>query len=260
MDLSKHEDEAVFRLAANCIVEIETGGPRQDVARVRLVATYKDIERRLWGRDGTGMLHALGYHVGRTDPVPFDRRKAILGFAFSQPLPQIRSAVYMDSWGEPGSSRRKARLLKQLTSFYDNNVWRPEMNRACIEWKADIDFVGELVVGTAVDFIASPCKRRDEVTETPTGPALDGQEAVETVIRRQDRGEISRFRKTIEWRRDDQQFKLTQVDLNIELSISDGQVLTLHSRDWQEVITALCELLTSESGTVRHKPHPTNTA
>lgn len=150
MDLRNHGDEEVFRLAANCIVEIMTDGPRCTLASDRLATALREIERRFWGRDGVGMLHTLGYHVGRTDPVPRDRRQAILRYAFERVLPRIKGLAYVAGWGEPTSSQRQARLLNQLQWFYDQNVWKPEMNRACIEWKADIDFVAGFVVGASL--------------------------------------------------------------------------------------------------------------
>jgi len=60
MDLQTKTDEEVFRLAANCIVEIMNNGKRLSVALERLDLAFREIERRYDGRDGVGMLHTLG--------------------------------------------------------------------------------------------------------------------------------------------------------------------------------------------------------
>lgn len=78
MDLSRLANESLTRLVANCIFEVATRGPREARARTTLTAAYPEIERRVTGRDETGLLAVLGYHVNHREPLPEERRRAVL--------------------------------------------------------------------------------------------------------------------------------------------------------------------------------------
>ena len=95
---------------ANCIYEVVTGGKRAAGAKPRLEAAYPEIEQRLAGQDETGLLAALSYHTGHRDPVPGNRRHAILRWVFCAPLPGIRRKGYMERWGEPLSEQRHRQI------------------------------------------------------------------------------------------------------------------------------------------------------
>jgi hypothetical protein len=141
VDLSHFTDEALSRLLANCIFEVMTGGPRAAAAESRLEAAYPEIEKRLSGHDETGLLAALGYHVGHREPMPEERRRAVLGYIFRSPLPNIRRNSYIERWGEPSTDQRCGRIAAMLRWFIDRHVGDPAMSRACAEWRTDLRFV-----------------------------------------------------------------------------------------------------------------------
>jgi hypothetical protein len=119
MDLSGKTDEEVFRLAANCIWEVMTRRRLADKAQHLLEkAAYPEIERRCRGPE-TGLLHAFGYHVGSTDPVPRDRRHAILRYVFRSRLPVVQDETHMAEWGQPLSDTRRERIASTLRWFLD---------------------------------------------------------------------------------------------------------------------------------------------
>ncbi len=147
MDLSYLTDESLSRLAANCIFEVMTGGPRATLAEARLEAAYPEIERRFAGHDEAGLLAALGYHVGHREPMPEERRHAILSYIFRSSLPTIRRDGDIERWGEPLTSQRRGRIEAMLRWFIDRHAGDPIMSRACAEWHTDLQFV----LGEALD-------------------------------------------------------------------------------------------------------------
>jgi hypothetical protein len=141
MNLPRLADDALTRLVANCIFEVVTGGPRSDRALAVLDTAHPEIERRFSGQGETGLLAALGYHVGHCEPVEEERRHAILVYVFRSTLPGIHHDSHMTGWGEPSSATRLRHIEAMLRWFIDRHTGNPAMARACAQWKTDLDFV-----------------------------------------------------------------------------------------------------------------------
>ena len=86
-----------------------------------------------------GMLTTLGYHVGETNPTDSMLRRRILKRVVLGELPFVHSLEYTASWGRPCSLKRRAKLVRTLSSFIESSsVRRPKAVR---EWEADLAYV-----------------------------------------------------------------------------------------------------------------------
>jgi hypothetical protein len=97
----------------------------------------------LAARPNDGMLATLGYRVGRVNGEKMPIRRQILKLLFERQLPMVGSPAYTDEWGAPKSSKRYDKLTRFLESQLNNpgNINRPNMEKAMIEWREDLEWV-----------------------------------------------------------------------------------------------------------------------
>jgi hypothetical protein len=63
-----------------------------------------------------GLMSFLGYHVGKTKPVPWSKRKTILDYVYNEVLPNVNNPKYMQEWGEPKTGPRLEKLADFLAA------------------------------------------------------------------------------------------------------------------------------------------------
>jgi len=90
-----------------------------------------------------GMLATLGYRVGIVNGEKAPIRRQILKHVLELQLPMVGSPAYTDEWGTPKSSKRYEKLIRFLESQLNNpgNNDRPNMEKAMIEWREDLEWV-----------------------------------------------------------------------------------------------------------------------
>ena len=96
----------------------------------------------------TGVLGALGYHVGETKGVNEEKRRTILDFIMSGVLPPVGTPAHYAEWGTPNSKQRYAKLHRVLQSFATSSKhWQDphETNliKAGREWNDDLRYIEE---------------------------------------------------------------------------------------------------------------------
>lgn len=136
VDFAVMTDDELSALAGNCIYTLNQTGFNHGEAWDRLADAYVHIQHR---RLRKTPLHALGYRVGIHDPLPPERRRAILSFAFEYPLPDVDTN--MDDWGDPLSERRRQQIARTILRLIERNSCDPGHERACAEWSSDRNFV-----------------------------------------------------------------------------------------------------------------------
>jgi hypothetical protein len=94
-------------------------------------------------RPNEGMLATLGYRVGSVNGEKTPNRRRILKHLLERQLPMVGSPAYTDEWGAPNSTKRYGKLNRFLESQLNNpgNNNRPNMAKAMIEWREDLDWV-----------------------------------------------------------------------------------------------------------------------
>lgn len=142
IQLAEKTELELGRLIANAILSLAADANRKASAERLIAGAFVELERRAAAdRAQRGMLAAVGYHVGLTEPVDERRRRAILVYLLTCPLPKIREPAYMDSFGKPGSEQRRHRVSELLRWFVERHSHDPRLARARAEWAMDLQFV-----------------------------------------------------------------------------------------------------------------------
>ena len=66
-----------------------------------------------------GLLGYLGYRVG-TSGVSSESRRDLLAYVYTESLPTVNSADYMNEWGKPRSLERLRKLANSIATFTKN--------------------------------------------------------------------------------------------------------------------------------------------
>jgi len=148
--IPKMKDEDLLVLFHNASGKLSAG---QNTAAVAVIAAVEHewkerLERArahayLAARPNEGMLSTLGYRVGSVNGERTPNRRRILKHVLEGQLPMVGSPAYTDEWGLPKSSKRYGKLVRFLESQINNpgNVNRPNMAKAMIEWREDLEWV-----------------------------------------------------------------------------------------------------------------------
>jgi len=148
--MPKMNDEELLVLFHNAASKLSTGlNPAAESIIAAVEHEWKKrLERaragtHLAARPNEGMLATLGYRVGSVNGEKTPNRRRILKHLLERQLPMVGSPAYTDEWGAPKSSKRYDKLNRFLESQLNNpgNINRPNMAKAMIEWREDLDWV-----------------------------------------------------------------------------------------------------------------------
>lgn len=91
----------------------------------------------------SGMLDALGYHVGKVRGVDEPQRRRTLCFLFEEHLPLVFDTTYTTAWGAPKSSTRLRKLAETIAALVRNAKRNPgrDYSTAIEEWEQDLAFL-----------------------------------------------------------------------------------------------------------------------
>ena len=87
-----------------------------------------------------GMLAFLGYHVGQNGVRTEDQR-AILDFAYTEHLPLVKNADYMQRWNTPSSARWLQQIAESLAAFCRNDKRKHPSALCIVDWEADLEYL-----------------------------------------------------------------------------------------------------------------------
>jgi hypothetical protein len=156
--LPKMTDEDIFKLFQNAI-RLSLKGPNKDADRVIQAIEQEWQRRRELARKGeyqttrpvSGMLAALGYHVGHRNGSPAPLRHKVLERLFYGQLPLVLSPTYTDEWGEPASEKRFSKLVRTISAFLDDpgKNAQPNMEKAVAEWAEDLAWIRKSLGGSS---------------------------------------------------------------------------------------------------------------
>ena len=91
-----------------------------------------------------GLLHFMGYRVGKTSTLTTVERRAILDNVFKN---EIRigglSPHYIAEWGQPRSRQRLEKIANSIAAFSRNAQKRrnPSMSQAVADWEDDLQYL-----------------------------------------------------------------------------------------------------------------------
>lgn len=94
-----------------------------------------------WVREG--LLHCMGYHVGKGSPLSSEGRYRLLARIYEGYLPPVNGPNYMSQWGRPCSAERLEKLAQSLASFARQAKRRSSANleEAIRSWESDLRFL-----------------------------------------------------------------------------------------------------------------------
>jgi hypothetical protein len=147
-DLTEDSYEDLLQRFLNAVSLIVRERQVEDAKRL-IVAIQQEWKRRRnhgdaingFERPETGMLAALGYHVGQMQGQLARTRREILKFVLGGELPMVHSASYTDEWGEPNSPKRYWKLVRFLQNNIENNRTNPTKKLAVRHWSEDFEWV-----------------------------------------------------------------------------------------------------------------------
>ena len=135
MDYSTMGLGSLSSLAGNCIFALHQNTPLREEALDRIVGAYIYLPYQ-WD-EKLSPIHALGYSAGHHRPMKQEQRRAILLFAFANPLPERIG----DGWGDPLSDHRRRRITGALSYLITKYNGYGGYERVCSEWADDLRFV-----------------------------------------------------------------------------------------------------------------------
>lgn len=90
-----------------------------------------------------GLLHCMGYHVGRGSTLTPDGRCRLLTRIYQGHLPPVNGPAYMSEWGRPESALRLEKMAQSLASFARQAKRRSSANltEAIHSWEHDLGYL-----------------------------------------------------------------------------------------------------------------------
>lgn len=97
-------------------------------------------------QNGTGVLQAMGYQVGKSSPLSEYQRRVILRRTYENNLPQIQNTAYMLEWNVPRTPWRLQKIANCLASFAVNHMRHrnaDSFKQAITDWIDDLAWLKE---------------------------------------------------------------------------------------------------------------------
>jgi hypothetical protein len=137
------DEEGLRNLHRNCLLKLDdVKRGREAAALLKLI--HAELSRRAKDdRDDQGflpLLRCVGYNV-HWHGLGLAERRRLLDWLLESELPQINDAEYVASWGDPGSNKRRQRLIETIQLYRRRYGPGPGMENALIRWDADLAYL-----------------------------------------------------------------------------------------------------------------------
>jgi predicted nucleic acid-binding Zn-ribbon protein len=94
----------------------------------------------------------MGYRVGETRGLPYQKRRNILQKTYSDTIPWVGDDDYMEEWGQPSRTKRLWRMAHHIAREINKRKKIPNMKRAVGDWKEDLDWLKETYYKNGMHF------------------------------------------------------------------------------------------------------------